>query len=573
MTAGKQACPSCSASRRRSTRAAGCRCRTRRACASPTRAHRHRAAGRDGADERRQRSGRARATATTASACRSRSRRTCWRSPSATWCSSRSPRAAACGPSRRWSTRAAKEFADTEKMIDATEKLYGPYRWGRYDMLVLPPSFPFGGMENPRLTFVTPTVIVGDKSLVVADRARAGALAGRATWSPTPPGKDVWLNEGFTSYVENRIIEALYGKERARHGERRSAATSWRTRSRTLPERAAGAGAGRALAGSDPDDALTGVAYDKGAWFLQFLEQRFGREVFDPFLRGYFDHTRSRASRQRPVRRLPAQPNLLAKNPGEVTEAELTEWLYEPGIPAFAPQAQSRGFAAVDAARIAWLGSGSAAEPQIDRGLDHAGVGALPRRHAATTLTARAAGAARRRPTSFTGTPNGEIAQRWYPLAVRSGYCRGAPGDGASSCERIGRRKLIMPTYEALVEDAGRPGVRRAGVRQGASRATTRSPPARCEALLAKPRPKPRRRRSDMSRRMQRSHARSSWSRRWAWPLGVVGFAATRAGAGAEASSRASAGWPASKSTQCRSPAIAGPSLEAGQGSRMRRSW
>ncbi len=110
--------------------------------------------------------------------------------------------------------RAAAELADTEKMVEAAEKLYGPYRWGRYDLLVLPPSFPFGGMENPTLTFLTPTFIAGDKSLVglVAHELAhswSGNLVTNATWA------DSWLNEGFTSYFENRIMEAIYGPKRA----------------------------------------------------------------------------------------------------------------------------------------------------------------------------------------------------------------------------------------------------------------------------------------------------------------------------------------------------------------------
>ena len=110
--------------------------------------------------------------------------------------------------------KAASEFRDLEKMVEAAEKLYGPYRWGRYDLLVLPPSFPFGGMENPRLTFATPTVIAGDRSLVslIAHELAhswSGNLVTNATWA------DFWLNEGFTTYFENRIMEALYGPERA----------------------------------------------------------------------------------------------------------------------------------------------------------------------------------------------------------------------------------------------------------------------------------------------------------------------------------------------------------------------
>ena len=106
--------------------------------------------------------------------------------------------------------KAAAEFADTEKMVEAAEKLFGPYKWGRYDMLVLPPSFPFGGMENPRLTFLTPTFIAGDKSLaclIAHELAHSwsGNLVTNATW------RDFWLNEGITTYAERRIVEKVYG--------------------------------------------------------------------------------------------------------------------------------------------------------------------------------------------------------------------------------------------------------------------------------------------------------------------------------------------------------------------------
>ena len=94
----------------------------------------------------------------------------------------------------------AHEFADVEKMVQSAEKQFGPYRWGRYDLLVLPPSFPFGGMENPRLTFATPTVLAGDRSLVslVAHKLAhswSGNLVTNATW------RNFWLNEGFTTYL------------------------------------------------------------------------------------------------------------------------------------------------------------------------------------------------------------------------------------------------------------------------------------------------------------------------------------------------------------------------------------
>lgn len=341
--------------------------------------------------------------------------------------------------------KAAKEFEDTEKMIGAAEKLYGEYRWGRYDMLVLPPSFPFGGMENPRLTFATPTVIVGDKSLVslVAHELAhswSGNLVTNSSW------KDIWLNEGFTTYVQGRITEALYGQEMAEM-EREI------DQNDLLAEVKDMSPADQALAlppltERDPDEALSNVAYVKGSWFLQFLEQRFGRDVFDPFLRGWFDdHAFQSANTDQFVAYL--KKNLLSKKPGAVTDAELKAWLDEPGIPAFAAKARSRNFSIVDTARIAWDGSGKLPSAQITNEwgtqewvhfIDGLG----------KTLPVEKL-AALDRAYKFTGTANGEIAMRWYPLAIRSGYTEANEAAGAF-IERVGRRKLILPIYAELVK-------------------------------------------------------------------------------------------------------------------------
>ena len=341
--------------------------------------------------------------------------------------------------------KAAKEFEDTEKMIGAAEKLYGEYRWGRYDMLVLPPSFPFGGMENPRLTFATPTVIVGDKSLVslVAHELAhswSGNLVTNSSW------KDIWLNEGFTTYVQGRITEALYGQEMAEM-EREI------DQNDLLAEVKDMSPADQALAlpplnERDPDEALSNVAYVKGSWFLQFLEQRFGREVFDPFLRGWFDdHAFQSANTDQFVEYL--KKNLLSKKPGAVTDAELKAWLDEPGIPAFATKARSRNFSIVDTARIAWQGSGKLPSAQITSEwgtqewvhfIDGMGK-TLPVDKLAALDQAY----------TFTGTANGEIAMRWYPLAIRSGYLEANEAAGAF-IERVGRRKLILPIYAELVK-------------------------------------------------------------------------------------------------------------------------
>ena len=338
---------------------------------------------------------------------------------------------------------AAAEFADTEKMMTTTEALYGPYRWGRYDILVLPPSFPYGGMENPRLTFATPTVIVGDQSLVslIAHELAHSWSGNLVTFSSA---KDAWLNEGFTSYVENRIIESLYGKERADMEnviERNELAAEYKELDPKLQALAL-----KPDALPDPDGSSSATVYTKGAWFLQFLEQRFGRENFDAFLKGYFDHF---AFQSIPTATFVdyAKTNLLAKYPGKVTGAELEEWIYQPGVPASAPKAASQRLNLVDSARIAWQGSAKLPPQALTSTWTTQEwvhfIDAMPQTLTLEQLKQLDAA------YKFTGSPNGEIAQRWYPLTVRSGYLDARPAIG-DFLQTIGRRKLIMPTYEAL---------------------------------------------------------------------------------------------------------------------------
>ncbi len=341
--------------------------------------------------------------------------------------------------------KAKAEFADTEKMIQTAEGLYGQYRWTRYDLLVLPPSFPFGGMENPRLTFATPTVIVGDKSLVslVAHELAhswSGNLVTNASW------KDIWLNEGFTTYVQSRITEALYGQDVAemervidQSGLARAIANDDikpADQVLMLP----------ALGSRDPDEVISDIAYTKGAWFLQFLEQRFGRQTFDAFLRGYFDNFAFH-SISSDVFEAYLHANLLPKNPKAVTDAELYEWLHESGIPAFATRAASERFYAVDAARKAWLDSG-AMPAATGKWVTQEWVRFL---EGMPDKLSTDQSAALDKAFHFSGTPNGEIAMRWYPLAARSGYTAARPGM-AAFLQTIGRRKLIIPTYQALVK-------------------------------------------------------------------------------------------------------------------------
>jgi aminopeptidase N len=345
--------------------------------------------------------------------------------------------------------RAAAELADTEAMIAATERLYGPYRWGRYDLLVLPPSFPLGGMENPRLTFVTPTIIAGDKSLVslIAHELAhswSGNLVTNDRWN------SFWLNEGFTSYVENRIVEAVYGRELAVM-EQELSQDGLRSELRELAP--ADQRLRLNLSGRDPDRGMTAVAYDKGHWFLRFLEQRFGRDVFDPFLRSYFDRFAFQSIGTDEFLRY-LRRELLSHHPGKVTDAEIRAWLEEPSIPPFAQSSTSPRFGKVDAALAAFnKGTLRAAE------LPAAGwspqewlrfLNELP-----DAVSAERPQALDER-WQLTATGNSEIAHAWFRVGLRCGY-RAIDGALDRYLTTIGRRKLIVPLYQELLKTpAGR---------------------------------------------------------------------------------------------------------------------
>ncbi|MFF1822766.1 M1 family metallopeptidase [Kribbella sp. NPDC058245] len=337
--------------------------------------------------------------------------------------------------------RAAQEFADTEEMMRVTEALFGPYRWGRYDILVLPPSFPYGGMENPRMTFATPTVVIGDKSLVslVAHELAhswSGNLVTQDSWD------DIWLNEGFTAYVENRIVEAVYGTEFAMMETAiKQHATVVKLDPLTPAELAVEL---PGLNHRSEYHGITSLGPLKGSWFLTWLEERFSRDVFDPFIRGYFDRFAFRSINSDDfVGHL--QEHLLDPHPGVVTDAELAAWLEEPGIPAFAERAVSARFQVVDEARTQWFASGelpagasSWTTQEWLRFLDAAPDMLSPNQ---LQQLDRAFG--------LTGTANGEIARRWYQIVAASSY-EPAYAELAAFLTEVGRMKLVLPVYRAL---------------------------------------------------------------------------------------------------------------------------
>jgi leukotriene-A4 hydrolase len=344
---------------------------------------------------------------------------------------------------------AARELADTERMVEAAERLYGPYRWGRYDLIVLPPSFPYGGMENPTLTFLTPTFIAGDKSLVglVAHELAhswSGNLVTNAVWS------DGWLNEGFTSYFENRIMEALYGERRAAQ----EAALSWAEMESAFEELGRDSPSTRLHGSDNPDDGASGIVYDKGALFLRTIERMVGRERWDAYLRSYFDrHAFQPMTSARFLADLRA--NLVRGDRALEERLQLDRWVYQPGLPENAVRPDPQAFATVDSAVQTYVRGGDTA------GIPYASwttaerlrfINSLPRTLPKERL------AQLDRAFGLTSSGNSELLFAWLQLALANRYDPAVPATERFLL-RMGRRKFVAPLFETLVGQGewGRP--------------------------------------------------------------------------------------------------------------------
>ncbi len=340
---------------------------------------------------------------------------------------------------------AAAEFADTESMLEITEDIYGPYRWDRYDLLILPPSFPFGGMENPRLSFITPTVIAGDKSLVALiahelAHSWSGNLVTNSTW------RDLWLNEGFTTYLTHRIMQFVYGDDRY-HMEMALSYADLQADIQDLDD------ADEILAidarGRDPDDVFSNIPYDKGSLFLYELEQKVGRDDFDRFLLNYFNEFSFQSVTTEDF--LAYLERTLLKTHMEVLDVErINQWVFEPGLPDGAPHPTSDAFTKLDPTRQAWL-DGQIGSGDIDAGnwtyhqwkyfLD-----GMPEILAEEQLKDidQAFG--------LTESTNNEIAFSWLRITIRNDY---APAFSRleNFLTSIGRNKFLMPLYQDLMDN------------------------------------------------------------------------------------------------------------------------
>jgi len=334
---------------------------------------------------------------------------------------------------------AAWEFAEVEHLLATAERLFGPYDWDRYDMLVLPPSFPYGGMENPRMTFLTPTLLAGDRSLVdVVAHELAHSWTGNLVTNAD--AEHFWLNEGWTVWAERRILEALHGPD--------AAARSWALGAHSLAGSLQRFGPDSPLTrlrtqltGVDPDEAYSTIPYEKGALFLSALERAAGRERFDVFVRAYMDRHRFGSITTEEFLAF-----VEAELPGIAARVDADAWVYATGVPADAPRFHSPELDAIDAAVAAWK-TGERPEraatrqwspidvqlflQRLPRPLDAAGCEWLDTMLALATQR------------------NAEVTCEWLAIAAASDY--------EPAFERIreflvafGRMKYLRPLYGAL---------------------------------------------------------------------------------------------------------------------------
>lgn len=343
---------------------------------------------------------------------------------------------------------AVAEVGDVERMIDAAEALYGPYRWGRYDMLVLPPSFPYGGMENPTLTFLTPTIITGDRSntdVVAHELAHSwsGNLVTNATWS------DSWLNEGFTTYFENRIMEALYGPERAAM----YADLDWDGMQRDIAD-AGGRNAPTTRLHGDPGATAGQLDYFKGSNFLKMIERTVGRERFDAYLRGYFDRhafqPQTTAGFLTDIR-----ANLVRGDRALERRLQLDRWAYGTGLPDNAVHVRSATLEAVDAQLRAFNAGGPASAVQTEGWATQQWLrflNGIPRHQSAARLAEMDAA------LHLSESSNAYVQSAWFELAIANRYGAVVPAMRAY-VQRVGRMLLLRPIFRGLVAQGewGRP--------------------------------------------------------------------------------------------------------------------
>lgn len=341
--------------------------------------------------------------------------------------------------------KAAWEFADLEKMIAGSEELYGAYRWERYDVIVLPPSFPFGGMENPRLTFATPTILAGDRSLtslIAHELAHSwsGNLVTNSSWN------DFWLNEGFTVYFEHRIMEKLYGADYSEM----LASLALQDLKETIEDLRKDnlyhdTKLQLSLENRNPDDGVTDIAYNKGYFFLRSIEEKHGRDKFDSFLKRYFSEN---AFKSMNTNAFIEYITSFYKNEFNITldESEFQKWIYTEGLPPNCPQPKSDRFAKVQQVIDIWKTTGRL-EANTKEWSTHEWLHFLKNLPPSTSDQMSQLD----KFGSFTGSGNAEILTLWLVHAIKNNYAA-ADKKLEEFLITTGRRKFLSPLYNELVK-------------------------------------------------------------------------------------------------------------------------
>ncbi len=344
--------------------------------------------------------------------------------------------------------RAVYEFEETEKMVEIAESLYGPYQWERYDMVVLPPSFPFGGMENPRITFATPTIIAGDRSLVALiahelAHSWSGNLVTNATWN------DFWINEGFTVYFEQRIMEELYGREYAEMLASLSQQDLKIEVENFIVEGKEGDSRLKLdLTGRNPDDGVNSIAYDKGYSFLRYLEEMVGRQTFDPFLKEYFtSHSFQSMTTEGFLKYM--KEHLFDENSIPYPEKEVSKWVYQPGLPETLPSINSERFGKVELQIQLFMGGVSPMDLNTDQWSTQEWLHFI--KNLPSDISNDQIGWLDKAFKLSEGG-NAEILDEWFILAVRHNYDAAYPAM-ENFLIHTGRRKFLTPLYRAMIEN------------------------------------------------------------------------------------------------------------------------
>lgn len=332
----------------------------------------------------------------------------------------------------------AYELEDMGDMVTAAEELYGNYQWERYDVIVLPPSFPFGGMENPRLTFATPTIIAGDKSLTALiahelAHSWSGNLVTNATWD------DFWLNEGFTVYFERRIMESLYGKDYVEmlallgYQDLQGSIADLSEDLQLLKLK---------LKGLHPDEGMSDIAYEKGYFFLRLIEETVGREKFDVFLKGYFNnHKFQTIVTEYFIDYL--NENLLVPNN---ISLNVKEWVYQPGLPKNCPEIVSERFDNIDAVLVDFHNTSDTSQVDAQNWSTHEWLHFI--RKLSPETTAQQLQLIDQK-FKLTQSGNSEILAAWFEQSIKFNY-RGVDVALEKFLIRVGRRKFLTPLYKAL---------------------------------------------------------------------------------------------------------------------------